>query len=163
MTALTSLQIECAPPLLIPTPRLPAFALQAVCLRPAGCVQATNGCGPRLTWMRARARRRRCGRECGIGEEGWDAVLRGTAGCYALTTLARLRARPAETRWRIHRPSFHAHPLAFSDCLHWHGCDGGKAGCVGFRESGLGFTCSSGCKWDACLACATVADAAPGE
>jgi hypothetical protein len=64
----------------------------------------------------------------------------------------------------MHRPSFHAHPLAFSDSIYYSTeCAGGKAGCVGFRESGLGFRCFSGCKWDACLACTAAADAAPGE
>ncbi len=57
----------------------------------------------------------------------------------------------------MHQPAFHAHPLAFSDRLLWHGCDGHKEGCVRFRESGLGYRCSAGCDWDACLACAAAA------
>ena len=99
-----------------------------------------------------------------MGSEGWDAILQATEGLSALESLQGLRARSAEARWAMHRPAFHEHPLAFSDRLLRHGCDGGRAlqgwgGCVGFEECGLGFRCTAGCNWDSCLACAAQTDA----
>ncbi len=99
------------------------------------------------------------GRDCGIGEEGWDAVLRGTARA-AVTSLARLRARPADERWRMHRPAMHKDPLEFSDCIDtgWRCCVG-KDGCLrDYRESRMGFRPTSKGGFNACMACAAADD-----
>jgi hypothetical protein len=71
----------------------------------------------------------------------------------------RLRSRPGCARYRIHRLAFHQHPLAFSDRLRGHSCDGHKEGCKGFRNSWLGFRCAEGCDWDSCLSCAGTLEA----
>ncbi len=106
--------------------------------------------------------RRGGGRACGIGEAGWDAVLRGTAHCpAALPSLARLRARPAEARWRAHRPALNADPLVFADDLmSWQGCSVRADGCLGgFGANRLGFRSESAmpdsraANWAACMAC----------
>ena len=119
-----------------------------------------------------RGGRRRGGRACGIGEEGWDAVLRGAAGRPAALSpaLARLGARPAAARWRVHWPAVHEHPLAFSDCIRPSFiCNAKKDGCLGgFRESRVGFQSTEKSHWVACMACAAAAaaaaaDTAPGE
>ncbi len=106
------------------------------------------------------------GRDCGIGEEGWDAVLCGTVHA-AVSSLARLRARPVYQQWRMHWPALHAHPLAFSDDIEVvFVCDAKMGGCLrGFRESRLGFRSTQNRYWAVCLACAadTNANAAPSE
>ncbi len=60
------------------------------------------------------------------------------------------------------QPGLHQHPLAFSDRLWRHSCDDRRGGCGGFLAGGLGFRCSAGCDWDACVECAAEADATPG-
>ena len=77
--------------------------------------------------------------------------------------VARLRKRPNESRWVVHRPAFHKHPLGFNGGLIGNCCDGGEglrgwSGCVGLQHCGLGFRCTAGCDWDVCLACAAQAE-----